>query len=60
MTNRVLFGQRNGVFGLWISKPGYDVLTADWNDMMFFTDQGKVYAERAYMIPEASRGGRAR
>ena len=26
--------------------------------VLFFTDQGKVYAERAYMIPEASRGGK--
>jgi DNA gyrase subunit A len=26
--------------------------------ILFFTDQGKVYAERAYMIPEASRGGK--
>jgi DNA gyrase subunit A len=28
------------------------------NHVLFFTDQGKVYAERAYMIPEASRGGK--
>jgi len=26
--------------------------------VLFFTDQGKVYAERAYLIPEASRGGK--
>jgi DNA gyrase subunit A len=26
--------------------------------ILFFTDQGKVYAERGYMIPEASRGGK--
>jgi DNA gyrase subunit A len=26
--------------------------------VLFFTDQGKVYAERAYMIPEAARGGK--
>jgi len=26
--------------------------------ILFFTDQGKVYAERAYMIPEAARGGK--
>ncbi|MBN2303591.1 MAG: DNA gyrase subunit A [Anaerolineae bacterium] len=26
--------------------------------VLFFTDQGKVYAERAYMIPEAGRGAK--
>jgi DNA gyrase subunit A len=26
--------------------------------VLFFTDQGKVYAERGYMIPEAARGGK--
>lgn len=53
MTNRVLFGQRNGVFGLWVSKPGYDVLTADWNDMMFSTDQrsGQIVQTGAIPVP---------
>ncbi len=26
--------------------------------VLFFTDQGKVYAQRAYMIPEATRGAK--
>jgi DNA gyrase subunit A len=26
--------------------------------VLFFTDQGKVYAQRAYMIPEAARGAK--
>ncbi|MBX4911375.1 hypothetical protein HJA82_29115 [Rhizobium bangladeshense] len=35
MTNRVLFGQRGAAYGLWVSKPGFDVLsTADANMMM--------------------------
>jgi len=33
MTNRVLFGLRNGSYGLWVSKPGFDVLTAPDNQM---------------------------
>tara|TARA_B100000745_G_C20151387_1_gene394755 strand:+ start:503 stop:874 length:372 start_codon:yes stop_codon:yes gene_type:complete len=41
MTNRVLIGDRNGSQGLWVSKPGYDVLSAS-HDNMLFTMAGRI------------------
>lgn len=35
MANRVCLGNRNGVSGLFVSRPGYDVLTADDANLMF-------------------------
>jgi hypothetical protein len=35
MANRVLLGQRGGAFGLWVSRPGVDVVTAGEDDMLF-------------------------
>lgn len=46
MANRVLLGQRNSEMGLWISRPGFDVLTAGENDMLFLatpTKQTKAF-----------------
>lgn len=37
MTQRVLLGNRNGAYGLWVSKPGQDVLTA--TEFMLATDR---------------------
>lgn len=34
MTNRVVVGSRSGVMGLWVSRPGYDVLTASDEGML--------------------------
>lgn len=41
MANRVVVGQRGGLYGLWASKPGYDVLTTS-DDNMLFTMSGKI------------------
>lgn len=35
MANRVCLGNRNGVSGLFVSRPGYDVLTTDDANLMF-------------------------
>lgn len=35
MVERVLMGQRGSEMGLWISKPGKNVLTASESDMLF-------------------------
>ena len=35
MANRVLVGDRNGTMGMWVSRPGYNVLTAADADMLF-------------------------
>lgn len=43
MARRVCMGQRNaGQFGLWISKPGHDVLTASYYNMLFASDEKAV------------------
>lgn len=37
MANRVVFGLRSGQYGLWISKPGFNVLTTALENMLFHT-----------------------
>lgn len=44
MAPRVLFGQRSGVLGAWVSKPGVDVTTAGADQLMMSTDLGNVHA----------------
>lgn len=39
MTNRISFGARgDGKVGLYISKPGFNVLTAETNNLLFSSD----------------------
>lgn len=35
MTRRVLLGQRGGSYGLWVSRPTVDVVTAGDDDLLF-------------------------
>ncbi len=42
MTNRVLFGERNNNYGLWISKPGFDVLQPLTSDQLLFDTSIKL------------------
>lgn len=39
MTNRVIVGNKNGVYGIWISKPGYDVLSANIDQMLLSSER---------------------
>lgn len=39
MTNRVLLGAKGGTHGLYVSKPGVDVVTAGDNDLMVSTNR---------------------
>lgn len=38
MTDRVQFGERNGQYGLWVSKPGIDVKTAQPGQFLLDTN----------------------
>ena len=40
MTNRVAMGSARGGQGLFVSQPGYDVLTCDPANLMFSSDSG--------------------
>ncbi len=53
MVARVIAGERNGAYGLWVSKPGYDVFTAPPGDLMFDSDAGmlQVVAKGTLSIP---------
>ena len=43
MANRVLIGNRaTGGYGLYVSEPGADVLTAAHDDLTFWTDSGET------------------
>ena len=35
MTNRVVLGQKGSDYGLWVSQPGFDVLTTSDVNMLF-------------------------
>ena len=45
MANRILIGNRaTGGYGLYVSEPGADVLTAAHDDLTFWTDSGETGA----------------
>lgn len=39
MVNRIVLGDRNGTMGLWISRPGFDVMTASEDNMLLSTSR---------------------
>ena len=41
MANRVLLGNRGGTYGLFVSKPGSNVVSCDDEDLMFDSRKGK-------------------
>jgi hypothetical protein len=56
MANRVLLGKKGTEYGLWISKPGIDVTTANVSDLMFSSSDsnfkyGQVLAANSYTFP---------
>ncbi|WP_196258559.1 hypothetical protein [Pelagibacterium limicola] len=57
MANRVLLGERGGEFGLWVSKPGQNVLTAGVNGLLLSPEIPMlqvIYAERRSVTVRAS------
>ncbi|MBQ9104158.1 MAG: DNA gyrase subunit A [Clostridia bacterium] len=58
--------QRRGGVGITAHKPKEEdfvdnmFITSTHDDILFFTDKGKVYATKGYMIPEAQRTARGR
>jgi hypothetical protein len=42
MSNRLLLGLHNGSYRFRVSKPGHDVLSADWPNLLFSEEQGVV------------------
>jgi hypothetical protein len=55
MANRVIMGQRGGVYGAWVSKPGVDVVSASAEQLMMSTDIGNVHAIASGVV--SSPGG---
>lgn len=56
MTNRVVLGNRNGQYGLWVSRAGHDVLTASETNMLFSMSGGflQVLQQGTFNIPVGS------
>lgn len=44
MARRVLLGQRSGNIGIWVSKPGIDVVSASADNLLLSSDIGNVQA----------------
>lgn len=45
MANRVVLGAARGTFGLFVSKPGLNVLTCDDEDLLFASNQGGTFLQ---------------
>lgn len=56
MANRVLFGQRGGSPGFFVSKPGVDVVTAADDDLLLSTLQTNLQIVQSGVIPSAVWG----
>jgi len=56
MANRVLLGKKGTEYGLWISKPGKDVTTANVQDLLFSTSSSdykyaQILAQGTHTFP---------
>lgn len=56
MANRVLLGKKGTEYGLWISKPGVDVTTANTDQLLFSSSNsafkyGQVLAKGSHTFP---------
>jgi hypothetical protein len=53
MTNRIIIGQRNSLYGLWVSKPGANVVSAPESDLLFSMSGGmlQVFQKGSFTIP---------
>ena len=47
MANRVLLGNRGGTYGLFVSKPGANVLTCDEEDMLLDSRRKEIISKAA-------------
>jgi hypothetical protein len=57
MTNRLILGNRSGQYGLWISKPGIDVLTASDRDCLFSSDVRAFQVVQSGDLGDIGSGG---
>ena len=54
MANRILLGNRGGTYGLFVSKPGSNVISCDDEDLMFDSRKGKFAQVLANQIGSGS------
>lgn len=59
MANRVLLGQRGSDYGLWVSKPGQNVLTANADQLLFSPDTQMLQVIYSDVIRTSGSGGNA-
>lgn len=44
MANRIVMGERSGQYGLWVSKPGFNVLTTGQENMLLSMGEDSLQA----------------
>lgn len=44
MANRIIMGERSGQYGLWVSKPGFNVLTTGQENMLLSIGEDSLQA----------------
>lgn len=59
MTSRVLLGVRGAEAGLWVSRPGFDVVTTARNRMMLATDSQSFQVLQSGTVGFPGSGGDA-
>lgn len=56
MANRVLLGKKGSDYGLWVSRPGQNVLTANDADMLFSTSAEVVTVMQSGVVQLTAAG----
>ena len=58
MANRVLFGNRDSTMGLWVSKPGFDVITTSPGNLLLGSNQmlNGFAATGTFIVPPSTTG----
>jgi len=56
MANRILLGERSGQYGLWVSKPGFNVLTAGQDGLLLSMGEDSLQAVYSASVGIANTG----
>lgn len=56
MANRIVVGERSGQYGLWVSKPGFNVLTTGQENLLLSMGEDSLQAVRTGTVSLPSSG----
>lgn len=56
MANRIVMGERSGQYGLWVSKPGFNVLTTGQENMLLSMGEDSLQSVHTGTVTISSSG----